>query len=144
MNSIIPYLTFDGNCEEAFNFYKGIFGGEFNFMGRFSDMPSEEPLPEDEQNRVMHVSLPIGKKDVLMGSDTLPSQGDKEVVTGSNFSISAVPESQEEADNIFAALSEGGHVIAPMSKSFWGAYFGMLVDKFGIRWMINYDYPQEG
>lgn len=142
MHSIIPYLTFDGNCEEAFNFYRGIFGGEFNYLGKFSDMPSEKPLPEEEQNRVMHVSLPIGK-DVLMGSDTLPSQGDS-VVMGTNFSISANPESEEEADTLFAALAEGGQPIAPMSKTFWGAYFGMVVDKFGIRWMINYDYPQEG
>ena len=142
MAAINPYLTFAGNCEEAFNFYKSVFGGEFAFIGRFKDMPSDTPMPEEEGNKVMHVALPISKETVLMGSDSSDAFG-QVTVMGNNISISINTESEEEATQLFNGLSEGGKVTMPLDKTFWGAYFGMFTDKFGIHWMVNYDYKQE-
>lgn len=142
MAAVNPYLIFNGNCEEAFLFYKSVFGGEFMYIGKFSDMPPSDdpncpPPSEDEANRIMHVSLPIGKDTTLMGSDSTSQSGD--VVIGANISISINTESRAEADKLFNGLSAGGHVIMPMDNTFWGAYFGMFVDKFGINWMVNFD-----
>ncbi|MFB9078810.1 VOC family protein [Flavobacterium procerum] len=139
MAAINPYLLFNGTCEEAFLFYKSVFGGEFPYIGKFKDAPAEEgdsPLSEEDANRVMHVCLPIGET-TLMGSDSHPKYGD--VTFGSNFSISINTESTEEADRIFNGLSAGGRVEMPMNKTFWGAYFGMFQDKFGVNWMVNFD-----
>jgi PhnB protein len=139
MAAVNPYLIFNGNCEEAFLFYKSVFGGEFPYIGKFSDMPLDENSPklsDADANRVMHVSLPIGNT-ILMGSDSNEASGD--VAFGSNVSISINAESTEEADRIFNGLSAGGNPFAPMTKTFWGAYFGMFVDKFGIHWMVNFD-----
>lgn len=136
-----PYLTFKGNCEEAFNFYKTVFGGDFSYLGRFSEMPPQEgvkALPEEDKNKIMHVSLPISKETMLMGSDTGGEWAPKTVV-GNNFSISVSVNSKEEADRIFNALSEGGKVTMPMEATFWGDYFGMFTDKFDINWMISYN-----
>ncbi len=141
MASINPYLIFNGNCEEAFLFYKSVFGGEFPYIGKFSDMPPSDdpncppPSPE-EANRIMHVSLPIGNT-ILMGSDSTSQSGD--VAIGANVSISINTDSRAEADKLFNGLSAGGNVIMPMQNTFWGAYFGMFVDKFSIHWMINFD-----
>jgi len=135
--TINPYLTFNGNCEEAFNFYKSVFGGEFGYLGRFKEMPAgETPLPESDANKIMHVSLAISKETVLMGSDTAQGFGPP-VTSGNNFSISINTYSQVEADRLFNALSAGGNAVMPMHNSFWGSYFGMLVDKFGFQWMIS-------
>lgn len=135
-----PYLNFDGQCEEAFNHYKNVFGGEFAGQGvmRLGDMPpsDEFQLPDDMKNRVMHVSLPIGDE-ILMGSDTMPGMG-KPFQKGINSYISIHPESREEADRIFNQLSDGGEIEMPMQDQFWGDYFGSLVDKFGTPWMVNY------
>ena len=139
MASINPYLHFNGNAEEAFTFYKSVFGGEFVTLIRFKDMQFEgAPNNEKEAEKIMHVALPIGKHNVLMGSDT-PEQLGKhnEMETRSKISIGA--ESKEEADKIFNGLSAGGTVEMPMEDSFWGSYFGMFRDKYGIEWMINYD-----
>ena len=135
---INPYLNFEGNCEEAFNFYKSVFGSEFMYMGRFEDMPSQEGMPpmrEEFKKKIMHVSLLIGET-ILMGSDT---GGDcaPSFVAGNNISLSLNPNSKAEADKLFAALSKDGKVIMPMEDMFWGEYFGMLTDKFGINWMIS-------
>lgn len=138
MASVNVYLNFDGNCEEAFNFYKSVFGGDFTYMGKFKDMPAGEgmpPLKKEYENRVMHVSLPVSKETVLMGSDT-GDWGPPRVV-GNNFSISINADTKEQADELYKKLSEGGQAVMPMSDAFWGAYFGMLTDKFGINWMIN-------
>lgn len=143
MAQINPYLTFDGNCEEAFNFYKSVFGGGFTYMGRFKDMPSETEMPESEKEKIMHVSLPISKETVLMGSDSLQGYC-QETGTGSNITISINTESEEEAFKIFNDLSAGGKVTMPLEKTFWGALFGMFTDKFGISWMVNYDYETKG
>lgn len=139
MTTINPYLIFNGNCEEAFLFYKSVFGGEFPYIGKFKDMPAGDNTPElseEEGNRIMHVSLPIGQT-VLMGSDSNSASGD--VVFGGNMSISINVESKDEANRIFNGLSAGGNAYMPMSDTFWGAYFGMFTDKFGINWMINFD-----
>lgn len=138
MPAINPYLTFDGNCEDAFNFYRSVFGGEFPFLGRFKDMPSEKPLPAEVGEKIMHVSLPIGNGSILMGSDSSAEFGHATVM-GNNFSISINADSKEESDNLFNKLSAGGVVTMPMNQTFWGAYFGMFTDKFGIQWMVNYD-----
>ena len=140
MAAINPYLVFNGNCEEAFLFYKSVFGGEFPYIGKFKDMPPAEGNPvlsEADGNKIMHVSLPIGDGSVLMGSDSNSASG---VVTfGQNISISINTKSKEEADKLFNGLSVGGTVTMPMSQTFWGAYFGMFADKFGISWMVNFD-----
>ena len=144
MATVNVYLTFNGNTEEAFNFYKSVFGSEFSYIGRFKDMPADENCPppsEAEENRIMHVSLPISKETVLMGSDSTSYSGD--VQFGNNFAVSINTESESEADLLFQGLSEQGNIIMPMGKTFWGAYFGMFVDKFGISWMVNYDFPQQ-
>lgn len=139
MTTINPYLIFNGNCEEAFLFYQSVFGGEIPYMGKFNEMPADENSPklsDADANRVMHVCLPIGKT-MLMGSDSNAASGD--VAFGANVSISINVESANEADRIFNGLSAGGDPFMPMNKTFWGAYFGMFVDKFGIHWMVNFD-----
>lgn len=143
MASINPYLTFSGNCEEAFNFYKSVFGGEFPYVGRFKDMPSEKALSEEEANKILHISLPISQETTLMGSDSLEAYNHTTVV-GNNFSISINTSNKEEADRLFNGLSAGGKVTLPLDKTFWGAYFGMFTDRFGIQWMVNMDSTQEG
>ncbi len=140
MPAVNPYLTFLGNCEEAFNFYKSVFGGEFGYMGRFSEMPPDPkyPMSEESKNKIMHVSLPLSNGSVLMGSDTGGEWGAKTVV-GNNISLSLNAGSKEEADSLFAKLTEGGTATMPMSDTFWGDYFGMLTDPFGINWMISFN-----
>ena len=137
MKSINPYINFDGNCEEAFLFYQSIFGGEFPYIGRFSEMPAdgEFKVPESAANKIMHVSLPIGNS-VLMGCDSCEGFGPP-LQVGNNFSVSANADSDEEVDRVFNALAEGGSVNMPPNKTFWGSYFGMLTDKFGINWMVS-------
>ncbi len=142
MAAVNPYLTFAGNCEEAFNFYKSVFGGEFAFIGKFKDMPPTDGMtcPPSEGEKIMHVSLPIGNT-VIMGSDSSEAFGQTTVV-GNNFSVSINTDSKEEADKLFNGLSAGGQVSMPMNQTFWGAYFGMFTDKFGINWMVNFDMVQ--
>ena len=145
MTTVNVYLAFKGNCMEAFNFYKSVFGGEFPYVGKFSDMPPQEgtpPLSQSELDKVMHISLPISKETVLMGSDT-PESFRQNIVVGNNFSISINTDTVEEADRLFGELSDGGKVTMPMDKTFWGAYFGMFTDKFGISWMINVDLQEK-
>ncbi len=133
--SLTIYLYFNGNCREVFEFYRSIFGGEFEMISTFREGPEDMPLPEDVLNQVMHVSYPIGSS-VLMGSD-MPSEFGPTPVQGSNFSISYTSSSREEADELFAKLSDGGTVTMPMEDQFWGAYFGSCIDKFGISWQLN-------
>ncbi len=133
-----PYLNFDGQAEEAFNFYKSVFGGEFSGNMKFKDSPDGDKLPKDEQNRTMHISLPFGKENLLMGSDIMPSMGNK-LIKGNNNYISLHPESKSEADRLFNGLSKDGVIEMPMAVQFWGDYFGSFIDKFGIAWMINFN-----
>ncbi|MBS1797926.1 MAG: VOC family protein [Acidobacteria bacterium] len=139
MARINPYLNFAGNTEEAFNFYKSVFGGEFATLMRFGETAacSEMPLSEADKGKIMHVALPLGDGNVLMATDMIESMG-QTLKPGNNFSLSLSPDSREEADRLFAGLSDGGKVEMPMADAFWGDYFGMLNDRFGVRWMINY------
>ena len=144
MANINPYLDFDGNAEEALNFYKSVFGGEFTALMRYKDMSGksdcdEMKLADDELERVMHISLPIGNNSVLMASDVLESTGQTRTV-GTNFSVSVGADSKEEAEKLYRGLADGGTMTMPIADSFWGAYFGMLTDKFGVQWLVNYDY----
>src|SRR3712207_1453661 len=132
MIKLNPYLNFAGNTEEAFNFYKSVFGGEFSAVVRFNDMPMESVnLPKEDENKIMHISLPIGN-DVLMASDAPESMGFT-VHFGNNAYISIHPDSKEEADRIFTALSEGGEIEMPSADQMWGDYYGSLKDKFGVQ-----------
>ena len=142
MATINPYLNFNGKTEEAFNFYKSVFGGEFQTFQRFKDTPGCENIPASEGNKIMHVALPIGKGNVLMATDALESMGHV-ITNGNNFSISISTDSEEQTKDLFNKLSEGGKIGMPLDKMFWGAYFGAVTDKFGIQWMVNYDYSQE-
>jgi PhnB protein len=139
MASINPYIHFNGNAEEAFTFYKSVFGGEFATVVRFKDMSFEgAPNFEKEAEKIMHIVLPIGKSSMLMGSDTPEQMGKhSEVETRSKISINA--ESKEEADKIFNGLSKGAQLEMPIQESPWGSYFGMLRDQFGIEWMVDFD-----
>lgn len=131
-----PYLNFDGNAEEAFRFYHSVFGGELSIR-KMTEAPGSENLPENERNRVMHVSLPIGKGQFLMASDCLPSAG-HQLTVGNNNYICITPDSRAEADRLFNGLSAGGKVEMPMADMFWGDYFGSFQDKYGVYWMINF------
>lgn len=139
MTTVNVYLTYDGNCEEAFTYYKSVFGGEYDHLGRFSDMPEDPkyPISKEDKEKIMHVSLPISKETYLMGSD-VGGGWSADYKEGNNFSISINADSKDEADRLFAALSDGGKVIMPMGTTFWGSYFGNFVDKFGIQWMISH------
>jgi PhnB protein len=146
MASVNIYLNFDGNCEEAFKFYQSVFGGEFPYVGRYSDMPPSDQggktFSPEEGKRIMHISLPISKETMLMGSDT-GGEWASSFKQGNNFSISVNADSKEEADRIFNALANGGQVTMPLNNTFWGDYFGMLTDKFGINWMMSYNAKQQ-
>lgn len=140
MALINPHINFNGNAEEAFTFYKSVFGGEFAMIMRFKDMESPEfPVADHEANKIMHIALPIGQN-VLMANDVPESMGrtnENENENRSKIAISA--ESREEADQLFNGLSVGGIVEMPMEDSPWGSYFGMFRDKYGIEWMIDFD-----
>ncbi|GEP51922.1 VOC family protein [Flavobacterium noncentrifugens] len=143
MALINPHINFNGNAEEAFNFYKSVFGGDFATIMRFKDLSSSEyPIPEKEANKIMHIALPIGKN-VLMGNDVPESMGHvDENENRSKISISA--ESREEADQLFNGLSAGGTVEMPIGDSPWGSYFAMFRDKYGIEWMVDFDPKYNG
>lgn len=142
MTRLNPYLSFNGNCEEAFGFYQSVFQSKITHISRFADIPSmegkENSMSDIDANKIMHISLPISEESTLMGSDSSDAFGQVRVM-GNNFSISIDTDSKEEADRLYNALSEDGKSSMPMVKSFWGSYFGMLSDKFGIQWMISYD-----
>lgn len=139
MATINPYIHFNGNAEEAFTFYKSVFGGDFAMIARFKDFSNPgHPIAEKEANKIMHIALPVGKSQVLMGSDTPEFMGKhNENETRSKISIGA--DSKEEAYRLFHGLSSGGQVEMPIADSPWGSYFGMFRDKYGIEWMVNFD-----
>lgn len=139
MTNINPYLNFDGKAEEAMNFYKAAFGGEF--MGpvmRWGEAPGceEFQLSDENKSKVMHMALPISEGNIIMASDSIEGLGPA-LSVGNNVTVAIGPDSREEADRLFAGLSEGGQVQMPMADAFWGGYFGSFVDKFGINWLIN-------
>ena len=138
MALINPYIHFNGNAEEAFTFYKSVFGGELTTIMRYKDLSSpEHPVAENDANRLMHIVLPIGKSNVLMGSDVLDIMG--QVTENDNRNtISISAESREEADKLFNGLSEGGKIEMPIADGPLGSYFGMFADKYGIQWMVDF------
>ena len=138
MALINPHINFNGNAEEAFNFYKSVFGGEFAIIMRFKDLSSPEfPVAEKDADKIMHIALPVGNN-ILMANDVPESMGrTNENENRSKISISA--ESKEEADKLFNGLSEGGKIEMPIADSPWGSYFGMFRDNFGIEWMVDFD-----
>lgn len=141
MAKLNPYLNFNGNTEEAFLFYKSVFGGDFTNLQRFKDvpgLPGLENLSAQDKEKLMHVALPIGKDSILMGTDVLEAMGHSKV-SGNNFSLSLTVESEEEGRRLFEGLSQGGTVMMPLSPTFWAALFGMVTDKFGMKWMVNYE-----
>jgi PhnB protein len=141
MAQVNVYINYNGNCEEAFDFYKSVFGKEFSYIGRFGEMPAQEgmpPMPSEMANKIMHVSLPISAETCLMGSD-VGGEWAPNYIQGNNFAVSITANSKEEADTLFSGLSEGGMVTMPLETMFWGDYFGMFTDKFGIGWMISFN-----
>jgi PhnB protein len=144
MAQINPHINFNGNAEEAFHFYRSVFGGEFAKIVRFKDLASPEfQVPEKEANKIMHIALPIGKHNVLMANDVPEMMGKvNERENRSKIVISA--ESKAEADALFNGLSAGGEVEMPIADSPWGSYFGMFRDKYGIEWMIDFDPKYQG
>ncbi|HEY4656727.1 MAG TPA: VOC family protein [Cyclobacteriaceae bacterium] len=143
MTTLNAYLNFNGNTEEAFNFYKRVFGGEFKAIQRFRDTPEAGKVAAADADKIMHISLPIGNGNVLMGTDALESMG-QHLVAGNNFNLSLDADTEEEARRLFNGLSEGGQVTMPFDNVFWGGLFGMLKDKYGIQWMVSYDDSREG
>ena len=143
MALINPYINFNGNAEEAFTFYKSVFGGEFAMIMRFKDMANPEfPVAENDANKIMHIALPVGKN-ILMANDIPEIMGRvNENENRNKISISA--ESKEEADKLFNGLSAGGKIEMPISDSPWGSYFGMFRDKYGIEWMVDFDPKYNG
>ena len=139
MRAINPWINFNGNAEEAFTFYRSIFGGEFTKVIRFKDLASEEfVVPDSEANKLMHIALPIGKQNVLIANDVPEFMGP--VSESENRSkIAVAAESREEADKIFNGLSAGGEVEGPIGDSPWGTYAGMFRDKYGIEWIVEFD-----
>jgi PhnB protein len=140
MTTVNIYLNFNGNCLEAFEFYKSVFGGEFPYIGRYKDMPPQEggkPLSEADMDKIMHISLPISKETMIMGSD-IGGEWTSCHEPGNNFSISINTDSKEEADRLFTGLSTGGNITMPLQSTFWGDYFGMFTDKFAINWMVSF------
>jgi len=141
MAAVNVYLNFDGRCEEAFDFYKSIFGGEFvDGISRFGDMPAGNdmpPLPEEVANEVLHVSLPV-MGSILMGSDAPSAMGTPPVTSGTNMHIVLSPDSRAETERIFNALADGGEVTMALQDAFWGSYFGTCTDRYGVQWMLDY------
>lgn len=141
MTTVNIYLTFDGNCREAFGFYKSVFGGEFPYIGTFGEMPPQEgmpPIDEELKDKIMHISLPISQETMLMGSDAGGEWG-ANFKLGTNYTISISTDTKTEADRIFSELSAGGQITMPLADTFWGDYFGMFIDKFGINWMMSFN-----
>jgi len=130
-----PYLVFNGNCEEAFNFYKSVFGGEFTGMMRYKDIPEGMKISKEFEEQILHIALPIGREVILMGSDGGPRSP---ISMGENFSLTLSVNDKEEAKRLFKELSTEGKIIMELQKTFWAELHGMLTDKFGINWMVDY------
>lgn len=140
MATINPYLNFNGNTEEAFNFYRSVFGGEFAGIQRFKDTPEADKLPEEDRDKIMHIALPIGKN-MIMATDALESMG-QNVQQGNNFYITVSVDSEQEAKDLFNKLSNGGKIEMELQKTFWAENFGMFRDKFGVQWMVDHSKQQ--
>ena len=138
---LVTYLHFNGNCREAFDFYRSVFGGEYLMVSTFGEGPPDMGVPESDHDKIMHASLSIGDGE-LMGSD-MPSNFGPSPVAGNNFALSYSARSREETDELFAKISEGGAVTMPLQETFWGSYFGSCTDRFGINWQLDYELSKE-
>jgi len=136
-----PYLHFPGNTEEAFDLYRSVLGGEFIRKVHYKDLPQSEEhtMPVAWLDKIMHIELPIGNDNILMGADALLEREGQKFTFGNNFHIAISAETKEEADNFFNGLSVGGKIEMPIADSPWGSYFGMFADKFGIQWTVDFD-----
>ncbi|MDF2383783.1 VOC family protein [Nostoc ellipsosporum NOK] len=141
MITLNPYLNFPGTSEEAFNFYKNVFGGEFRAVMRYGDTSDGEKMPAELRDKITHISLPIGNN-VIMATDAMESMG-QTLTGGNNNYICVTPDSLEETRRIFEALSAGGEVEMTLEKMFWGAWFASFKDKFGICWMLDFTEKQD-
>ena len=137
--ALSPYLYFSGNCREAFDHYRSVFGGDFALISTFAEGPPDMKVSDEDRNGIMHVSLPVGSS-MLMGSD-MPSNMGPPRSQGNNFGVAVTAQSREHADELYAGLSDGGKANMPMADVFWGAYFGSCTDRFGINWMVSFDPP---
>ncbi|CAK7015541.1 VOC family protein [Saezia sanguinis] len=140
MATVNIYLLFNGNCEQAFDFYRSVFGGEFPAVIRYGDvpLPPEAPsLPENTRHKIENISLPISQETMLMGADAVGHLAAK-TVFGNNFSVYIEAASHDEAYRLFNGLAQNGHIAMPLSQAHWGDEFGMLTDQFGINWLINH------
>lgn len=142
MRNMTPYLHFPGNSEEVMTFYKSVLGGEFSSFQRYKDVPGAEKMSSKDQEKLIHVSLQVSNSITIMATDSLESM-DQRLEAGNNFHICLHTESEGETDRLFEGLSKGGKVEMPLNKTFFGSYFGMCRDKFGIQWMINFTYNQK-
>lgn len=140
--TVNPYLYFNGNTEEAFGFYRGVFGGEFVGIVRYRDMPcGDAPLTDEDKGKIAHIALPLGKQHILMGTDSLAAFGG-ESAAGTNHSIVLGPDDAAEAKTLFDRLAEGGRVQMPLQRTDWAEAYGIVADRFGIQWMVNYEGDQ--
>jgi len=137
MKKLDPYLNFNGNTEEAFNFYREVFGGAFTTLIRFGDMAGAEKMPEADRAKIFNVTLPIGEHNVLMGTDILDSMN-QQMAIGENFYINVSLDSEAETQEVFNRLTVGGQVIMPLAKEEWSPLFGICKDPFGVQWMVKY------
>lgn len=137
MKNVDFYLHFNGVSEKAMNYYKKIFGGEFVAVQRYKDVPGSEKMAEADREKMLHISLKLSEYTTLMASDMVTKM-EEGISFGNNYHICLQAVNEKDADHLFAALSDEGFIEMPMNKTFWGAYFGMCVDKFGVQWMINY------
>ena len=136
MRSTNPYLNFDGNTEEAFNYYRSVFGGQFEGVVRYKDFP-DMGAPPAERDKIAHIALPLGNGAILMGTDVLKSRG-QNLVAGNNFYIALEADTSEHADRVFAGLSAGGQAEMPLQRVEWAEKYGSCRDKFGINWMVSF------
>lgn len=141
MRAPTPHLNFPGTCEEAFNFYRRVFGGTLDHTGRFSEMPPEVPVPPGMENKIMHLTLSVNGQCVLMGGDTAEGFGEP-FQAGNNVSLSLDPATEQEARELYDALREGGVVTMEPAPTFWSKLFAMVRDRYGINWMISFGEPE--
>lgn len=139
MSTLNIYLYFKGNCKEAFDFYKSVFGGEYEFVGRYKDIPisARENFPYCTDEQIMHITLLISNETMLMGADLINGAEEKPESPEKGFSLFIHADNKGEADRLFASLSEEGDIIVPIANQFWGSYYGLCIDKFGISWKIS-------
>ena len=139
MTTVNTYLYFNGNCEEAFNFYKSVFNKEFKFIGRYRDVPevARQNFPNCKDQHIMHIGLPISTETILMGADIIDVSG-QENNAAKYFSLYVNTDSKEEADRLFDSFSKEGVIKLPIAEQFWGSYYGICLDKFGVNWKISF------